>query len=546
MKTKIILFLIILIAGFLRFYQLAVNPPSLTWDEAAWGYNAYSLGLNGKDEFGRFLPFDYLESFGDFKPPVYAYLDILPVKIFGLSELAVRIPSALFGILSVFFTYLLTRRIFHQSKYSKYYALLTAFLLAISPWHILLSRAAFEANVASFFVISGAWAFLKGVQQKALYMILSVIPFSLAFYTFNSSRVFVPLLLLILSISYFKQLLNQKRTVIISLLFGLLLIAPIFQFLISPQARLRYNEVNIFSNIEIITTANQEIINDNNAPWSKIIHNRRFLFAKSYMQHYFDNLSFEFLFIKGDGNPKFSIRSMGQMYLWELPFLIAGIILLIKKKEKKWWIIFSWLLLAITPAAVARETPHALRIENSLPMLQILTAYGIINSGIFINKLQYKLFKIKLKNAFYIIFIFMVLLSLGYFAENYFLHYPKQFSSEWQYGYKDAVKYISENQKNYKNIFISKHQGRPYIYLLFYMQYDPFKYLKEAEIARDAFGFVDIKKFDKFYFSKDNIPANELGSTLFIDSPFDVPPNAKIQKIFYSLKGDKAFVAYTI
>ena len=76
-KTLWILAGIIIVAAFLRFYQLGSNPPSLTWDEAAWGYNAYSIGIDGKDEFGRFLPHDYLESFGDFKPPMYAYLDVI-------------------------------------------------------------------------------------------------------------------------------------------------------------------------------------------------------------------------------------------------------------------------------------------------------------------------------------------------------------------------------------------------------------------------------------------------------------------------------------
>src|ERR1035437_741815 len=119
LNWKLFLLLIVLLAGILRFYQLGVNPPSLTWDEAAWGYNAYSLGVNGKDEFGRFLPYDYLESFGDFKPPMYAYLDIIPVKIFGLNEFSTRFPSALFGTLTVLFTFFLVKRIFWKSKNSK-------------------------------------------------------------------------------------------------------------------------------------------------------------------------------------------------------------------------------------------------------------------------------------------------------------------------------------------------------------------------------------------------------------------------------------------
>ena len=178
MKEYTFIVLILIVAFFLRFYQLGENPPSLTWDEAAWGYNAYSLGTDGKDEFGRFLPLDYIESFGDFKPPVYAYLDVIPVKILGLSEFAVRFPSALFGVLTVLIAYFLVKTLFHlrgvhphlakasggesaTSEVSKAenIALLSAFLLAVSPWHIMLSRAAFEANVATFFIVLGVFLF---------------------------------------------------------------------------------------------------------------------------------------------------------------------------------------------------------------------------------------------------------------------------------------------------------------------------------------------------------------------------------------------------
>ena len=63
------------------------------------------------DEFGKFLPMTYLESFGDFKPPVYAYLDVLPVKLFGLTEFATRFPSAFFGTLTVLLTFFLVKEI---------------------------------------------------------------------------------------------------------------------------------------------------------------------------------------------------------------------------------------------------------------------------------------------------------------------------------------------------------------------------------------------------------------------------------------------------
>src|SRR5437762_3420784 len=134
MKKIFLLSAIIILAVFLRFYHLGTNPPALTWDEAAWGYNAYSFGTDGRDDFGRLLPHDYLESFGDFKPPMYAYLDIIPVKIFGLTPLATRFPSALFGVLTVLMTYFLVTQIFLKSKYKEWYGLASSLILAISPW----------------------------------------------------------------------------------------------------------------------------------------------------------------------------------------------------------------------------------------------------------------------------------------------------------------------------------------------------------------------------------------------------------------------------
>ena len=97
-------FLIILISIFLRFYKLGVNPPSLTWDEASLGYNAYSILKTGADEYGNKFPIS-IRSFDDYKPPLYVYLAVPSIGIFGLNEFAVRLPSAIIGILSVIAIY---------------------------------------------------------------------------------------------------------------------------------------------------------------------------------------------------------------------------------------------------------------------------------------------------------------------------------------------------------------------------------------------------------------------------------------------------------
>src|ERR1035437_1000752 len=228
-KIYLVLFLIVLIAGFLRFFQLSVNPPSLNWDDTASGYNAYSLGIDAKDEFGRFLPHDYLESFGDFKPPMYAYLDVIPVKVLGLNEFSTRFPSALFGTLAVLLTFFLVRRFFWKSDKANSYALAASFFLAISPWHILLSRAAFEANIASFLIILGVWTFLAAVQEKKWYLIISAIAFALSFYTFNTARVVSPILVILLAVAFRKRLWQIKAVTVFAVIVGLMIFLPTFK-----------------------------------------------------------------------------------------------------------------------------------------------------------------------------------------------------------------------------------------------------------------------------------------------------------------------------
>src|SRR5690349_428242 len=135
MKEKILLIFIILLAIILRFYALGSNPPSLDWDEASQGYNAYSILKTGKDEYGNFLPIA-IRSFDDYKPPVYTYLIIPSVAVFGVTPFAVRFPAAFFGSLCIIFVYLLARymeeNVFGKKKIHPI-ALLSAFFLAISP-----------------------------------------------------------------------------------------------------------------------------------------------------------------------------------------------------------------------------------------------------------------------------------------------------------------------------------------------------------------------------------------------------------------------------
>lgn len=543
MKSNNLLLILIVFFGFLiRVIGVGQNPPSLTWDEVAWGYNAYSIGTDGSDEFGKFLPIQYLESFGDFKPPLYAYLAIIPIKIFGLNEFATRFPSVLAGTLTVLVAYYLVKEIFGEDK--EKLALLSSLILAISPWHIMLSRAAFEANIATFFISLGIFLFLRSLRTNPWLILPSILSFVLSTYTFNSARVVSPIIFVILCILFWKEIFKIRKEFVISSVVGFIVMFPLLIFLTQPQASLRFSEVNIFSDISIIDRTNLQIANDNNSPWSKLIHNRRFVYGMEYIRHYFDNLTPKFLFISGDGNPKFSIQDVGQLYIWEIPFIAAGLILLFRKKERYWWLIPIWLLVGIFPAGFARETPHGLRIENSLPTFQILTAYGVL--GI-LSQIPKKYKNFSLRSILIGFFVCVASLNFIYFIHNYSTHYAREFSGEWQYAYKEAVKFVSENKSNYKKIFVTESLGRPYIYFLFYEKYSPARFREESVVTREALGFVHVKSFDNYEFIK--TPSDEFeksGGVLFLTTPGEVPQNASIVKEFRNLNDETSLVAFTL
>src|SRR3989338_1471424 len=206
----ILLACIFFLAAFLPFGHLGQTPPSLDWDETAHGYNAYSILKTGKDEYGYKSPLSF-RSFDDYKPPIYTYLVVPSVAVFGLTDFAIRFPSATLGVLAVLFTYLMVYELFKN----KVIALLSALFLAISPWHLQFSRVAFETNSATFWSVLATWAFLRGIAsgelKRTLWLSLSAIAFGANLFIYHNARVFIPIFSIILFLLFKDKLLQNLK-----------------------------------------------------------------------------------------------------------------------------------------------------------------------------------------------------------------------------------------------------------------------------------------------------------------------------------------------
>jgi 4-amino-4-deoxy-L-arabinose transferase-like glycosyltransferase len=127
MKVKIILTVVFLLALILRFYKLA-DFRCLNWDEAAFGYNAYSILTTGADEYGTRLPLQF-KSVGDYKGPLYVYLAVPMIKLLGLNSFAIRFLPALMGSLSAVSVYFIVVILTKRKAVALVTALFTPFLL---------------------------------------------------------------------------------------------------------------------------------------------------------------------------------------------------------------------------------------------------------------------------------------------------------------------------------------------------------------------------------------------------------------------------------
>lgn len=524
---------ITLVALVLRTYSVDRIPPALSWDEVSIGYNAYSILTTGKDEHGRFLPVDTFVAYGDYKPPLAVYLTVPFVAVFGLTDMAVRLPSAIFGTLTVLLVYFLVKELFGNAKKlnGDMLALVAMAVLAISPWHVNLSRGGFEANIALFFSVLGIWLVLSGRTHSRRW-VYAWLPFVGAIYTFNSSRVFILLFVPALLIYTYRDIRKNLNLFVAGVLLAGALTLPILPHLLSPQARLRFTEVNIFTDVSIVETANTRIEREKGNIIGQLVNNRRIGYAKSFLSHFLDNLQPNFLFVKGDGNPKFSIQDVGQLYFIEAPLLVIGVFGMLISYPGTALLLLYFIIAAIIPAATARETPHALRILNSLPTWHIFIAFGILSICRYVKKgrLVYCL----LLGALYFF-------SITYYLHTYYRHYPAEYSGEWQYGYREAIQYIAPIASNYDKILVTDSIGRPYMYTLFYTKTDPNDLLRTKNATFDAAGFYHMKEFLNYRFGE-ALPGVLEPKTLYIWN--EAPKGARVLKTVHLLNGQPMLAVF--
>lgn len=547
LKNKLLI-AILLLSFVLRFWRVWEIPPALNWDEVSIGYNAYSIMKTGRDEWGRFLPLHF-RAFGEYKLPVQIYASIPGIWLLGLNEVGVRITPVIYGVLTVLLTYFLAQEIFKNRGVS----LLAAFLLAVSPWHIQLTRASLESSLAMGLMIGCLLFFLKGLKKQTWFLLAAIFG-GLSIYAYNAERVFIPLFLAGLCLIFRHQLVSikKKKTILVAGAIFALFILRLLPTIFTSEAQSRYKLVSFVDDPGFVLRINEARGNLKlPSPLPRLVHNKATHFLSVFSGNYLAHFSPSFLFFKGVGHRQHHVQGMGELYLIELPFLLLGIWFLFKKQRKEIRRLFVlWVGLAAVPVSITFDSiPHALRNLVVLPSYQLITAYGFINLLTAVKNS-----KNGKKAAFALIGFSLAAFSLQFvhYLNLYYWKYPINYSRDWQYGYKQVLEYVAENQDEYDRVIISRHYGEPHIFTLFWLAYPPVKYQTVDNLIRyQSYDWVWVNQFDKYLFPDLGDAGTRVsdfknkfigqGKTLIVGRPGDFDNEDPMLKSVDFLNGQEAF-----
>lgn len=532
--------LIIILGAVVRLGGLEVSPPSLGFDEASLGYNAFSIMKTGRDEYGNWMPIS-LRSFNDYKPALYAYLIIPFIKIYGLTATAVRAPSALAGTISLIFLFFFLRKFIKN----KWCLLLVFGMLSFEPWRLHFSRNALETNLSAMFFLIAVWLLIEAKSRLKLFW--STVFFGLSAYSYHSARLAAPLLLLFWAIDPIGWVEGKKKKIQFNKLWpiGLFFLwcVPIFVANNGNLLLTRFNQENVFS--RFYPYAPKEVL--------PLIASPVYYFMGIVSGHVLSyispiNLSQRiFLWVKE--SPQF-IPGMGMIGRLESILFIFGFLYLLKnlKKSPEMRLIAYWIIAGAAPAAATWTWFHPLRSLNIYPAIEILAAIGAKQVLFFLNNLiKNKIIKIIGLGAIVVLAAITSIFTLN----NELLYSAYENHGEYQPGgFKEGMTYFKSLQENYDQVIVDTPHAQGFVFLLFYEAFDP-KIIQEYANIRPRPGVVGNLNFDfgKFRFRKIDWPKDKnLHKTLFWGSAeitrreIEAVPGAKLRMIVPNALYDAAAI----
>ncbi|MEX1255955.1 MAG: tetratricopeptide repeat protein [Dehalococcoidia bacterium] len=437
--------LIVVLASVVRLYNLVENPPGFFADEASFGYNAYTILHSAKDEFGSRLPL-FFKAFGEYKLPVYIYSQVPFIAVLGLSELPVRLTSAVYGILTVAAVYFLMRVFFQREGF----ALAAAATLAVSPWHIFYSRTGLgDILVHAFYLTLAIGLFVLGTRRPA-FLVASAIAFVFALFSYRAAWVLTPPILAVLIALYHRELIRHWRFSIVAAL----ILAAVGIFIL-----VHVRSVDTDRAQELSITSLDLSLPDT---------------IKKGFENYRTQFTDEFLFDgAGEDHIRHVVPGIGWVSWWQVPFLVFGTLALLWKPTRPKLFLLALLLIYPLPTATARGGPSSSHTFFGVIPFTLITGYGVWAAVELLATLRWRALRpvgVALAGVVLAGATAGAGVALASFLDTYHGEY-RQLSADyggWQWGPRQIVERFEALEGDYDEFYLEPSFNEPGYFFTFY------------------------------------------------------------------------------
>lgn len=466
-----------------RFINLGYNPPHLSNDEISIAYDAYSILKTGRDEYNHPFPLSF-RSHNTYKAPLATYLTAPFIAILGNTNIAARLPTTILGSLTVLVLGLLV----FELTGNKYLSLLSSFMLAISPIHILTSRMAYEATLALFFFVLAIYLFFRGLRKKSIFFIISsFVSFALSIYGYHTEWIYSPFIIGVLLLSNLKSPM-KKSVFLISIILLLILLTPlIVDTLSNLQNSTRASTENILKDQSIV----RKIENPNILLWHKVS-----FASQAVLEKYSSYSNLSYIFFTGykllpEGDP----FQVGLFLFPFLPFFIFGIYKVkTLYKERSYFIYILLFTSPITASFTSGTQSTSRNLISTIPIAITCAVGGFV-------------FWQSAKVIWKVFFTAILIVTLLYFFAIFYYHFPKDHAEGFQYGYEQIAQFIKPRYRQFNKIIIdprfgpvNMYSGVPHLYIPYFTYLDPTK-LQQRKFLKNGSSF-DKYEIREYYWNE--------------------------------------------
>ena len=505
---------LILIGAAVRLLWLGEIPQGLNADEASAGYEAWALLQQGIDRHGYRYPV-HLVAWGGGQNALYGYLTMPFIKLLGLNLLSFRLPQALLGVAALFVMYAVGRRLAGRG-----FALCALFVLAISPWHIMMSRWGLESNLLPTLLLFAFALLLRGLRAPRC-MVPAFLLLGLALYAYGTAYVFVPLFTLgVLAYGVRRRLADLRHWGL-----GLALLAavglPIGLLVVINHFGLPAIETPLFS-----------IPRYAGAP--RYVQVSAF-FADDPLRHIAHNAwrTFKILVLEGHGHLEYSaLPRFGYFYKWVgLCVTLAGAGFLAydlaRGRRPENQLVLLWLAAGLVAAVLL--PPNINRMNVVFFPLLLCAAYGLHGAFPRIRAwrrdsrgrdAQRRWWLRTTANVLCVAAAAHLTFLFAAFTRHYFFDWGQRFHFHSHPSFAAALAHVIRRADAHEAIIIGGHVS--YVIPLFLDPPDPHLYLRTVDIENRRRAFQRIRSFGRYRFGIDAQAAAN-GNAFVIDN--DKLPN---------------------